>query len=500
MICEKEFQNIKVFDVLDEKDYINILKRLEKDFPRFRDFDEDYYINFIGFNKNKVTFSENVIKYVSHTISGGYGIIFKTGKKNIYNSQCVERCVKTDELKQNELRQDVKNIKTIKTIKKISDFTESNSVVELDQKEPYCIKLIFTSDLYEYLIPLELMKRLSNLKEYLNFIHIPEGVMHNLNLSGFLSAFNLHIIIIKYIDYINNKKFNKNAIEEIMSDKELFTNYDMIEHIYNKNFRRNYKENDTIKTNSTKFLNNSYQLYSYIFSKYTRLYSKLILIENFHHITRCVKRVNIDKDLKGSLIISKYAFGVSTKVKLDMFGNLSENGMNGYEVDKDIYRVLVLQTFLFILVTNIYNNYFIHNDLKQDNILVFKKNEPLILQFEKYTITFDEKYIFKINDFDFVKISKKTNNKIKDSSYEKTVPWFSDVFYFCTMLPTYEKNIKKIDKELYLELKKTFLVEKYKKYSKKNIYTADVKNTHYPNISILKKFLFNSGLFSKWIK
>lgn len=99
-----------------------------------------------------------------------------------------------------------------------------------------------------------------------------------------------------------------------------------------------------------------------------------------------------------------------------------------------------------------------------NNILVFNKDSTLSLSY-KYkgkcmNINFYEKFIFKINDFDFSNYNTYTNLKISNSELSKNDHWIYDIHFFVhSMIKFISKDkLIKIDKPLYENLIKFFFL------------------------------------------
>lgn len=356
----------------------------------------------------------------------------------------------------------------------------------------YCLKLIFEyNDIvfrHEYDIPVSIKERLEErkMKQYIEFMCVPDVILEdlscrNLKLLVILYSFSLltcRNIIERRLDLSKCKQFDRQI-----------SDFTEIADIYSK-----YK-------NNTKF----YIIFSNIYNKYIKEYTNIILLNNYNSLMKFLSnyKINFKKTLKDNVLrcnvlLERLALETSDCLRLDDSGEVIPNGTKAYEKDNNYLRLLVLQTFLFISAVNKCFDYFVHNDLKMNNILVFAKERPLIINFNSTTrFEFLENYVFKINDFDFSSHDSLTNRKISESKFSNNDNWIYDVHFFVHSLflfITHEKFIK-IDNNLYTCLKDYFLLDC--KSDKMRCNTHIEKK----DISYLDDFILKKGkLFTKWIK
>ena len=293
----------------------------------------------------------------------------------------------------------------------------------------------------------------NNLGKYNEFISIPELLIKGLvckNLKLVISIYSFLIITCKNV---LEKDLELSKLQSVSLEKQI-SDFNSISNIYNK-----YK-------NNSKF----YIVFSNLYKKYVNDHINIVLLNNYNNLMKFLDnyRVNFKKPLKDNILksnvlIERLALETSDGLRLDNCGDISSFGSKAYERDVDYLRMLTLQVLLFVLNVNKCFKFFVHNDLKMNNILVFNKEYPLIIDYKyknkRMSIEFFERYIFKLNDFDFSNFDSYNNTKIEHSKFANNDHWIYDVHFFVHSMIVFitEEKLMKIDSVLFNNLKKYFL-------------------------------------------
>lgn len=282
-----------------------------------------------------------------------------------------------------------------------------------------CIKLTlnFTnkkpSD--EYNIPILLSEKNSELKKLIN---IPLCYIEDVKIDGICSYLKLVYSLMVLVKNPNiNKEIYKKKIEKIKPNL-------------------NFNDSDISK-------------YFYIYKQYITL-PNIIVFNRIKDLIKIIKKFKDKDHLNYDKILIIYNKAISS----------SNNYIyNLYEVEnpkifyQSYLRTLFLHVILFLLKSN-EKSFFVHKDLKPDNILVFHSKYNYTLSYKKYKFIFKNKIIFKINDFSFSLF-----NDDKDVIDNKIIyNLFYDIHYFTHFFFYYFNNIiKKYDENLLNFLYKTYI-------------------------------------------
>ncbi|BAO49497.1 putative serine/threonine protein kinase [Alphaentomopoxvirus acuprea] len=365
--------------------------------------------------------------------------------------------------------------------------------ITLRVNENFCFKIILkpiNKQIQEYKIPFILYKKLQNTNVE-NFILLPYGILKDMELKSILYIIAMHNIIILIISYILDKNREKIDIFNTYLD------FDKIDNKY-KDIISSTNEDDV------------YKLYTYFYKKYFSNTFNIILINNYLSILKFMKLLKKDKNMQisldsciGSILILPLAISSSDELKLKKCDNEfipdMINGKMAYEVNKYYFRHLILQIILLIIFSNKNETIFLHNDIKPNNILVFYNIHPIIINYKDKQIIFNEKYLFKLTDFDMAAIQGYENLRLKNSINEKYDNFITDIYYFFYRFKYdfFKHNLDKIDPLLNSEIENRFMnIIPKKEVTHKYHYIGKLKLS----ISDLDSFIFDSGLFNYWIK
>src|SRR5690606_21372991 len=177
------------------------------------------------------------------------------------------------------------------------------------------------------------------------------------------------------------------------------------------------------------------------------------------------------------------------------------------------YSSKYVKLFLTQVIISIYIFYketgLIHNDLRPENVLVFSNND--IISFiikvskilNKYKFIFNEKFIFKINDYDFSKTNNIANKMIENSTLNPINNIFGDLHYLFITLFSTSEYIKKF-KNLYTEYYHYIIenrceeCDKYFKRKVKNNVNIEHISENKISFDVVESFISNSFIFEEW--
>jgi len=352
----------------------------------------------------------------------------------------------------------------------------------------YCMKFIMTNKEtlnmeHEYYIPYNLNILLTKY-DVNRYINVPLTLLKKFDCSAFKWYFLIHALILIMIKYAIDDDYSFDFL-----DMELYE-YNNIANIYyslfyNKNFNQ---------------IVSFYNYFTYLLKvNFKREYNNIILINKFDRFIHLLRQVQghklIQSDPIGAtVIILPLAISSAPDLLLnnDKYPDM-KNGNNAISIEPYYVRHMILQILFTIFVANT-NNKFNHNDLKPNNILVFI-TKPHIIKYNDYTLKFNEPYLFKLSDFDFSIFNKIENNRIKGTIVSKISSISNDIIYFFIFIKRFFPSLSEADPTLY-----KYITSTLSKVPKKDIkYEIYYTGTELFNIEFLENFIFNSGLFSKWI-
>lgn len=285
-----------------------------------------------------------------------------------------------------------------------------------------CVKVILNdehSDQYyhEYDIPVELSRLSEDIK---NSIVYPYAIVKNQTFLGLINIVQINVLFI-YITYCFIKGI---PIEDTIEEKKYLS-----EKIKNFNISKEYdelflKKNKQSSTKALGFIN-------FLYKKYLLKEERINILGHILYLIKSFKSKSNSKILeKGNLIImpllqcSSNALYLHPETKIIDF-----NGLKAYNVYPRFFKMLFLQTALTLVKIN-QKISFTHNDVKPDNILVSNVNEPYSIDFYGQKFYFNERFRFKLADFDFSIIDGVKNIKIERSNIYKYSTWLTDIHYF----------------------------------------------------------------------
>lgn len=403
--------------------------------------------------------------------------------------------------------------------------------------EDYCAKITLDNDNnLDWFVPktLNTMLKKKGLDIFSNFLNTPICMYKDKFFYGLFQSYTINCLIYYLIDYIDSNKKNKIDASIIVHQLEEIQHFN-IKLMFNKIFIDSTNASLNAKLFSKIFTeiykNTKYPVVIYNhFIRFVDLFTKIIKDKSFFEFTlknkngetiteKMIKDVNgttlrqdiIDKiikinpDLKhfiGNLFIENLAFGNFENVYMYKNKIVPAGKHKRAKYNEKYLKLCLSQILISIYIFNKECN-FIHNDLKPDNILVFKCEEELLLTVGNNKFLFKEDYIFKINDFDFSKIPGLNNNIIKNSPLEKITNIFGDIhFLFATMFSStaYIKKFFNIYEELYHNLIKNRCKECDNNYKKKD------KNTFFKfhtsgskiELELIETFIDKSFIFNNW--
>lgn len=266
----------------------------------------------------------------------------------------------------------------------------------------------------EYIIPIELSKKNSELKDLIN---VPLCYIEDIKTNGLENYLRLvySIFILIKNPNINHDQFLKKIV----------------------------------KINPNIIINNDHIFkYLKIYNKYVNL-PNLIIFYKFKEIIKLINKFKLkeNKNYNKILIIYEKAIDSANNHIYNIEENHNIVDGNFYKV---YFRSLFLQVSLFLLKAN-ENNYFIHRDLKPDNILVFNTKKNYSITYKNYEFNFKNKIIFKINDFSFSKLEDK-NKTHKKYTILYDIHYFTHFFFLY-----FYDNLKDHDENLFNFLYKKFI-------------------------------------------
>lgn len=414
----------------------------------------------------------------------------------------------------------------------------------------YCIKVNMDNYDYEWTIPNNIYNDTngSKISWINNFINKPLCFFNNYPIFGLFQYFFYNSMIIKMIDLFNQPNFpvldfnfyKTFVVNELSKEKVL----DM----WKANFCN--VEDELYEKNIKLFYNFFYKIFNDVpyslqiikhYDRFSNLYFKNIKKENIdllheiqNHLVNNFTEENKNKILEENnenfLMEFKNQI-LSNHPKVDIFfGNMSIQNIalgNFFSVylnvqtkklvrkrdspynmpaynNAEYVQLFILQTFITIITLH-KKFQFMHNDLKPDNVLIFKQNETFIVDLkditkgnlQNYGFIFKESYIFKLNDFGFSKMKGIENDFIKDTPYDKLTNIYNDIHYLFIHLFT-NIEYQKIHPHIFSELRKLINCSKCNKYIKENkkieIHLVDTKIL----LQTIENFLETSDLFEKW--
>jgi serine/threonine protein kinase len=357
--------------------------------------------------------------------------------------------------------------------------------ITLRINESFCFKISLkpiNDQIHEFRIPYILSNLLKNGSNMDKLVLVPYTLVKDINLKTFKNIFYMHNIILILIDFI---------LDNVAYDLNIYETY------------KDYSKMDVIYKVVTSDEDLFYRYFTYFYKKYFNEFD-IILINNYSLIIKHLcdnKNLFKNKDILGSIIIMPLAICASHELKLIKYNNSFIPDMNkgiiAYQINNMYLRHLVLQTLLLILGANTEETIFFHNDLKPNNILVFPNMSTLIIKYKDKNITFKEKYMFKITDFDLSNIIGYENIKLNNTIHKNFKNIITDIYYFFSRFKNdFFVNLDKIDPKLNTEIDSRFLLEKYKKDTKKSHYYYGNKTM---KVSYIEDFIFKSGLFEYWL-
>lgn len=407
-------------------------------------------------------------------------------------------------------------------------------------------------------------------EELLNVLKKNEKMFLNYHLKTFSNKFIFRIFqsyIETYLIFLIIKNINSNFknIEKICISadaiiKDISTNKPI--ELYNSLFKSNNKKNISLYFNIIREIyknkrvkpiiviwnfENFYSLFKRIFRdmklndfpKFKLPKNLIININKFNEYNDLnaytkILKINLNyKLLINNIYLEYLAYG---SVVESVIRNTSVNNKNNSTVDYTKYipiakifkkntdesimnneyftRLCFLQIFIILYISHTRCG-FIHNDLRPENVLVFKQDNPFELDFNNITFIFNDSVLFKINDFDYSRTKNVENICIKRSPIVKIKNIFYDIHYFFIY---YFRNFDIIASNY------TFYNELYNILIKGNCYICDklyneiitkqkikfeftehrALELEYSNITTneqtLLNFILNSKFFLKWKK
>lgn len=354
-----------------------------------------------------------------------------------------------------------------------------------------CVKLTLENkknDYHEYLIPKKLFELDPELQ---HSIVIPLFLLKNKSFNNIINVICLNALICIIIYNIIKK--NNNLINIDLNN--LFSTLDIK---YEYSFILS-KENKS----------DTAEIYNFIYQNYFN--QKFRFNGVFYCLKQMIKLFNKEKGIMGFYMLMPLAEDISTNIYINpKTFELDKLGQKVQFFNKQIGRMIFLQVSIALLKTKKFN--YVHNDLKPDNVLVFKKNNPYSLVYNNNNFIFMEKYIFKISDFDFSILPDYVeNNKIAGTRLSNFKSWFNDIHYFIHKLFIYfNKDDIELDLPFFKKLHSLFIYpfcqcEFDKMFGKTLIKSGNTiiceEGFYYsnklPEIKILENFIL-SDFFLKW--
>lgn len=357
------------------------------------------YIDDLQFNKY---FPET---YIKHIDSGGYGAVFKLGRKyslrisfsNIFNLEW-------------DIPKDIERILLEKRLDNIVRFIN--------------VPIVFFED---YIL-----------------IGILQSLVINHMVANYIKSIETHIVVTGLETKITNTFITNVKSDDLEKyDGYLKNNIKLAIKIYNDIYE-DITNPIVIFSHFDKFnklIHNNMRIYMSVFRK---LESKLInIVKTYNNTTNKNERKHLKKiilehdpilhNLFGNMIITHIAYGNMEKVHLNI-DTFTIATLTEMEIKKGKYiyaknnprfvKLVILQVLLILVIINIETG-FIHNDLKPDNILISQslshKNEhganvinPIYIVYMGKSFVFTETFHIKINDYDFSKTTNVSNKFLKD--------------------------------------------------------------------------------------
>lgn len=176
-----------------------------------------------------------------------------------------------------------------------------------------------------------------------------------------------------------------------------------------------------------------------------------------------------------------------TIITLEIMKKYKNGSLNKYKYKLELTEVINIIKQLLLAQLHIFNKIgFLHNDIHLSNILIEKMKDPIEIKYKidmeyknKYRIKIKSNFIPIISDFD--KSSVYQNGYLTKEEYRNQYTLGDNIFstFNCCLLLLKNKEIKELIKQKLND--QSTEIEKYIRFSKKNLRTYYKKNYDYEN-------------------